>query len=194
VNNNNIIFVLGNGRSGTHFLAELISTCRTYQYNGEEEPLFSLSCKINIESKTELLPELIELYKGKNNYIDKCHPNLWIADKLHDIFPKALFVCAYRDKEGTINSMLKHKGCMSWFHRITDFPNRYLGIESADVISNSTDAELCEYRWQAHQNQIEYLKAKKLTNFFFFDYDNRVKEAKRLDYFLRINTDKSIIK
>jgi hypothetical protein len=197
-----IVFILGNGRSGTHFVAELINSSGKFEYNGEEEPMFTISCRLNILGEKDLLPKLIDLYKDiekmrKNKilgYIDKCHPNLFIAEKLRENIKDAVFICISRSLEGTTQSMLKHEGCMSWFKKVTNFPNKYLGLESIEETKSLTNEELIKKRWLAHQQEIEYLKSKKYNNFFFFDYDNRQNDAKRLDYFLRIKTDKSIIR
>jgi len=188
MNLNNIIFILGNGRSGTHMIADLIKS------SGEEEPAFTLSCKINIYNQYELIPDLLNFYKNKNNYIDKCHPNLWIANLLKTNFPNAKFIIAVRQKPGNMESMLKHNGCMSWFNdKNIKFPNKFIGVQSESQLKKISKTELCELRYTSHINEITNLKN---NNFraLYFEYENRFEHANLLEKYLNIKIDKTILR
>jgi hypothetical protein len=67
----------------------------------------------------------------KNFYLDKSHPNIWIADKIKEEFPEAKFVGIERNPFATVSSMLKHRGVMKWHRDWKSFPvpNRFLGID-----------------------------------------------------------------
>src|SRR5262245_13442039 len=112
------VFVVGTGRSGTHWLAYILQRHPEIRMTIEKEPMFGWSTRIalNPELSDRLLWKLILFYRiqfwisAPRHYLDKSHPNIWIAEDLARAFPDALFLGILRDPYGTVASMLRHKG------------------------------------------------------------------------------------
>ena len=94
------VFVIGTGRSGTHWLGYSLGNHPEVRATVEVEPMFGLSKRmaLNPALEGELLGRLIKAYKWQlfksspRLYLDKSHPNIWIAEKLKKAFPQALFI------------------------------------------------------------------------------------------------------
>ncbi|WP_081619707.1 sulfotransferase [Thioalkalivibrio sp. ALE12] len=197
------IFVLGTGRSGTHWLGDIIGAHPDITANVENPPIFPWVTRMAIAPETEgrLYPKLVRRYCYEHaavtprHYLDKSHPNIWLAEQLARTFPEALFVAARRDAFGTVNSMLQHAGVMEWIHRWQEYPlpNRFLGIPQNHA---ETYAELplegkCAVRWRAHILQLAHLEKTLGPRLAVFDYDclqdNTKVEMERMREFLSLN-------
>ena len=97
-----LVFVLGTGRSGTHWLGYTLKAHSDFAVAIEKEPAFGWVKEMALRqnSRDELLPKLAEYYEQeaaickKAFYVDKSHPNIWIADRLANLLPGSLF-CGY---------------------------------------------------------------------------------------------------
>jgi hypothetical protein len=117
----------------------------------------------------ELFGQLVAAYQRQLSessprlYLDKSHPNIWIAEKLKDAFPQALFLGIERNPYATVASMMKHPGVSAWHKHWREFPipNRFLGItpELADVYDSIPFAAQCAMRWVAHHERMNALRA-----------------------------------
>jgi len=163
------VFVIGTGRSGTHWLGYSLGDHPEVRATVEEQPMFGLSTKMALDPglESQLFVKLVQAYKSQlvksapKLYLDKTHPNIWIAEKLKDAFPQALFVGIERNPYATVASMLKHKGVLAWHVRWREFPipNRFLGIteELASTYDNIPLASQCAIRWVAHHDRMNKL-------------------------------------
>jgi hypothetical protein len=178
------VFVIGTGRSGTHWLGYSLGTHQEIRATVEVEPMFSLSTRMALNPTLEkkLFKRLVAAYKWqlfKSStplYLDKSHPNIWIAEKLKENFPESLFVAIERNPFATVASMMKHKGVSAWHKRWREFPipNRFLGIseEQSHVYDTIPFASQCAMRWVAHHNKIKELKSILEEDLFLISHES----------------------
>ncbi len=163
------VFVVGSGRSGTHWLGYILEAFPNTHVTVEKEPIFPWVVEMaqHPEREPSLFPRLAERYRGEHrvvlpkHYVDKSHPNLWIAERLAGEFPEARFVAIWRTLEGTVASMLKHDGVRHWVEAWDKEPcaSRFLGV-TEDMIPayrRMSIAERCAVRVIAHHREIERL-------------------------------------
>lgn len=163
------VFLVGCGRSGTHLLARSLSAHPLVHATVETEPIFGLSTAMAMNAQLEEIAfeVLARCYRSqlrrsqRRIYLDKSHPNLWIAERLKDEFRKAQFIGIERNVFATVASMLKHRGVLEWHTRWREFPipNRFLGIdvETAATYGDLPLAGKCALRWLAHRNRLAAL-------------------------------------
>ena len=186
------VFVIGTGRSGTHWLGYALKNHPEVRATVEAQPMFGLSTQIalNPTMEKQLLPRLVNAYKkqlrktSRRLYLDKSHPNIWIAEQLQAEFPEALFVGIERDPYATVASMMKHAGVSSWHHRWKEFPlpNRFLGIDEGAAASYESlpFAAKCAMRWIAHHQRMEELMKFLGDRLFVISYESFATETRRV--------------
>ena len=136
----------------------------------ERPRFFKPSAEMALDPSTRgsNLPRLVRLYRyeiarvAPRHFADKSHTNIWIADRLGEAFPQAVFVAVRRDVYGTVASMLRHRGVQRWSQnwRRYPLPNRFLGVEGGegdwydglDVAARST------LRWISHEDRFDELR------------------------------------
>ncbi|ACA99497.1 MULTISPECIES: sulfotransferase family protein [Cyanophyceae] len=180
------IFIIGTGRSGTHWLGYSLENHPDIRATIEAKPMFNLSTRIALDPNLEekLIGRLIRSYKWQilasypRRYLDKTHPNIWIAEKLKRAFPNAVFIGIERSPYATVSSMMNHKGVSAWHQRWKNFPlpNRFLGItpELANIYDEIPMAAKCALRWSAHHEQMQKLKEILGENILVIHYENFV--------------------
>lgn len=178
------VFVIGTGRSGTHWLGYSLGNHPGVSATVEASPMFDLatSMALNPALEPELFGRLVRAYKWQllkaapRLYMDKTHPNIWIAEKLKKTFPDALFVGIERNPYATVASMMKHSGVLAWHKRWREFPvpNRFLGItpEIAGTYDDIPLVSQCAMRWLAHHNRIKELKNTLGDDFLVISYES----------------------
>ena len=90
------VFVIGTGRSGTHWLGHSLIGHPEVRATIEVEPMFGLSVRMALDAarEAELFDRLVAAYESQLSqchtriYLDKSHPNIWIAEKCSDITGK----------------------------------------------------------------------------------------------------------
>ena len=160
------VFVLGSGRSGTHWLGRTIATHPDVTATIEAQPMFRWSLTMAMDPSIErtLFKPLCHAYEGWLEqattplYMDKSHQNIWLAEKLHLAFPAARFAGITRNPYATIASMLRHSGVLRWHRRWREYPvpNRFLGIEESDLetYDDLPMVAKCARRWMAHRDRM----------------------------------------
>lgn len=164
--------MVGCGRSGTHWLAEVLGAHPDLHALVEAPQIFPLATSIALDPGRvrRELPLLVRRYRramrrcAPRRLVDKSHPNLWLVDELLEAFPAARFVAIRRDPYATVHSMLRHPGVRRWcdtWHRYP-IPNRFLGITSAGcrAYALATLTERLSLRWRAHAERIDELVAR----------------------------------
>lgn len=198
------IFVIGTGRSGTHWLGDILGGHRDIHVTVEKPPIFPWVTEMALDPgrRAALLPRLLRRYRLEHaavtprHYADKSHPNLWIAEALAEAFPEARFVGIRRDVFGTVASMLKHEGVQRWIHgwRRYPVPNSFLGIDQdeAERYESRSLAGRCALRWRSHMEELERLRDRLGSRLLLIDYDrlqnHTADELKRLTGFLDLAT------
>lgn len=198
------IFVVGSGRSGTHWLGYMIGAHPDIAATVEKPPIFPWVTQMALrpEMVGQLYPKLVRRYRHEHgvvlpkHYLDKSHPCIWIAELLAESFPEALFVGIKRDVFGTVNSMLQHEGVLAWIHRWRDYPlpNRFLGIgpDSAAAYDPLPIEAKCAIRWKAHVMQLERLEGVLGKRLMILEYSNLHMdigaELSRISAFLNLKT------
>lgn len=165
------IFIIGTGRSGTHWVANILKGHPDIQITIEKPEIFLPVTRMALDfgNKQKLLPELIARYRWEHSqvapqhYADKSHPNIWWAEKLAEAFPNSLFVGTNRNPYATVASMLKKTGVLAWHQRWKEFPipNPFLGITQRNMkdYEKMSLAAKCALRWRSHQERMEYLRS-----------------------------------
>ena len=166
-----IIFVIGTGRSGTHWLGYILESHPYIKATIEERAIFGLVTKIalNQHKKNKIYPKLVKKYKrqlqsnSQYHYMDKSPPNIWLAEDLTKTFDHAKFIGIIRNPYATISSMLKHPGVVRWHENWKRYPipNQFLGItpEIAKNYETMTIVEKCMLRWISHLRQMKFLQS-----------------------------------
>ena len=169
----NSIFIVGTGRSGTHFLCRTlrgfsnVDDFRDGKENGHilrEVAMSALTHKPLSNNVIEYYKSQIETAKNKNKiFLDQHHPNLFHITQLHEIFPDAIFLATDRPMEQVVASMLNHRGVRSWANNAHKhdyvYPNQFLGIDNIEDTKIESHI-LCAKRVTAHNLFREYILEK----------------------------------
>ena len=163
------IFVIGSGRSGTHWLGHILEAFPETHVTIERPPIFPWVVEMAQRPTMEdaIFPRLAACYRDEHrkvlpkHYVDKSHPNLWLAERLATEFPEARFVAIWRSLEGTVASMLKHEGVRHWVE-VWDSRrgvNRFLGVtrELIPAYRHMSVTARCAVRVIAHAAEINRL-------------------------------------
>lgn len=198
------IFVLGTGRSGTHWLGYILGAHPDIHATIEKPPIFPWVTRMALDPSTRaaLMPKLLRRYDQEHvlvaprHYADKSHPTIWIAEDLAAAFPTARFIGIVRDPYGTVASMLRHEGVMRWIHRWREFPvpNRFLGITEAvaPTYESMHIAGRCALRWRAHHERMTELRPRLGDRMLVLSYEalqtETASELDRIARFLDLGT------
>ncbi|MDZ5696130.1 sulfotransferase [Chelativorans sp. M5D2P16] len=164
------IFVLGTGRSGTHWVAWILEPHTALHTLIEKPPIFNWVTEMAIDPSAEarLLPGLLRRYQLEaasarpKRLLDKSHPNIWLAEQLAEAFPAARFIGVLRDVFGTVASSLRHEGVRYWAENWDAYPvpNRFLGVseDNREAYARMSLAGRCAVRWHAHLRRLDELE------------------------------------
>jgi hypothetical protein len=196
------IFVLGTGRSGTHWVAWILEAHPELGALIEKPPLFHWVTEMAIDPMAEdrLFAPLTRRYRLEaaglrpKRLLDKSHPNIWLAEALAERFPKAQFVGVLRDVFGTVASSLRHEGVRYWAEHWEEYPvpNRFLGVteENCGLYAEMSLAARCAVRWHAHLHRLDELETRlgeRMIRLRYSDLQTNTRpELHRLQEFLRL--------
>lgn len=165
-----LVFVMGCGRSGTHWLGETLDGHQDIRVMVENPAFFEpiTHAALNPEKSPDVLKMLAPRYRRECRrtreswLVDKSHPSLWLAEDLSERFPGARFIGIQRNPGGTVASMLRHGGVNHWVRNWRRFPvpNRFLGIDAAVAESYETLSDVHKHtlRWIAHARRMAELR------------------------------------
>lgn len=181
-----MIFIVGSGRSGTHWLARSFEDSGA-NVIGEKDVAFKMSVRaaLNLVERPEYTKKLVMRYRSLTcEHVDKCHPNLWVAPDLAAQIPGARFIFMRRGITGIVRSMLDHAGTLRWVLEWDkygdDCDRRFLGkLKSFDP---ATMAGRCAARAAMHLRRQDELRC---LQSFRFDYDDAVKDPHRVESEIR---------
>ena len=165
-----VVFVMGSGRNGTHWLGYILDSHPDIRATVEKVEIFEVVTRMAMvpHERHALISQLIREYRGQRAgtaerwYADKSHPSLWIAEYLADAIPPARFIGILRDPYQAVASMIRHEGVSRWptIWREFPVPNRFLGIDHAEAerYDRRTTAEKHALRWLSHARRLDELE------------------------------------
>ncbi len=173
-----MVFVVGTGRSGTHFLTRcLIRHPRVTDLTGGAENPLVFQNSVRLAAGTAKRGDgwllvwkyrMMRLRAGKKVLVDQSHPNLWNFELLSASFPSAAWLALVRDPRSVVASMLEHSGVRArteeW--RSYPFPNPFLGLTKTSKagFERASLAGKCAYRWLSHaERTLELVRAGAVT-------------------------------
>jgi hypothetical protein len=194
------VFILGTGRSGTNWIAEALASHPDVRATIEVQPMFRWATQMALDprKKRRLLRRLVWAYRWQllrsvpRQYLDKSHPDIWLAEDLQRAFPRAGFLGMEREPYATVASSLRHPGVSKWFARWREFPipNRFLGIDeaTAETYDSLPLAARGALRWKAHHERMQELATVLGDRFLLVNYEpfatNTAEELVRIQRFL----------
>jgi len=182
------IFIIGTGRSGTHWLSQILDSHHQFFAIAERWPYFPWTVRMAIdnEEKRKLFPRMLLAYRighslvAPRNFVDKSHPNIWLAEDLAANLPDALFLGIQRGVFATVSSMLKHSGVRRWCEDWEEYPvpNRFLGIteDNRSMYENLSLAGKCAVRWKVHERRLSRLQEGLGSRCMIIEYEYLAKE------------------
>lgn len=170
INDSGPVFIIGTGRSGTHFLCSCLNLFPSLDdaFNGKESKyIFNHLTDLTVNSKA-LTKSVIGYYRCMMNsvypkiFLDQTHPNIWHVEQLLNAFPGARFIAISRDVSSVVYSMKNHEGVAAWGKSHLNYPkpNRFLGIteKNKNVYENHlTELQRYVFRWCSHEDRIAEL-------------------------------------
>lgn len=178
-----LAIIVGCGRSGTTWLAGQIGRAPQVTLSVEQRPLFDYVMR-TVYGRPDCFEQVVEEYRDllfrcpTAWHVDKCHPALWLAERLAAALPKLCFLAVVRGPHGTVASTLRHKASRVRLDRWREdgFPNRFLGIETAgdyETWQGLTPTERATWKWCAHAAEVLRLGLRPV------DYEAAVAEPER---------------
>lgn len=181
--NSKYIFIIGSGRSGTHFIGRAIGEHPQVELFLEDTKNFNLVKKVAIlEKGDKYLHRLLKRYKklqeksDKTWILEKSHPNIWLTESLLLHFPDSYFIGMQRDLYQVVSSMLNHGGInnvKSWYDLLPmDKNSKFLGLNEYNIeyFKDLPIEAKCTIRWLSHSFELERLKNKYPDRVLVFDY------------------------
>lgn len=168
----NAIFIVGTGRSGTHFLTRLLLGFRnTWDPLGGREDPKRLNALAKAAIHHDRLPDWVladyqaQASAGSGVYLCQDHPNVFFADRIAAAKHGAVFLYTDRPTHQVVASMMRHHGVMAWYdyarswrrrylHQVP-FPNRFLGLEVRSQIWDLPMHLLCAKRVISHRQAFQ---------------------------------------
>lgn len=164
------VFVIGTGRSGTHYLCSCLNTFPglTDCFGGRESPwMFHEVARLTVHNQP-LTTAVRGYYNAMHRraspkrLVDQTHPNLWHAEALLQQFPKAQLLAISRNVYSVVYSMQRHEGVSRWIEEHSRYPkpNRFLGVSQEQIelyTEELTDLQRAVFRWCSHEERITEL-------------------------------------
>lgn len=189
------VFIVGTGRSGTHFTCRsILGFSNAFDPHNGRECLETLRSVAQAAIQHKKYPKTVYAYyqkqlsfleKGKI-FVDQHHPNIFFTDVLKEIFESPVFLYPKRDIEQVVASMINHPGVLAWYDYAkrnrklfgfiskAPFPNKFLGLKDFKLIDELPLHLLCAMRVLVHDHV-----ARELTNscnFKVVEYQSLVKD------------------
>lgn len=174
------VFVVGTGRSGTHF------TCRamagfanvTDPLGGQENHDVLKGIATSALYHRPLPTSVLAYYSARKDalgegrvLLDQHHPNLFFFDQISQVFDDLVYLYPSRPVVQVVASMMRHRGVMSWYQVARDgfsplsftkrvpVPNRFLGLRDRAELETLPTHLLCALRVLAHNRRMAELAA-----------------------------------
>lgn len=178
------IFIVGTGRSGTHWAGHTLAAHPSITATIEEKEIFNLvkTAATNPSQKSSVMPKIIKFYRRAHmnavpsHYLDKSHPNIWLVEELENKFDDALFIGIQRDAYQVVSSMLQHKILMdTWYTHWEEMgvPNEFMGVDNSNLedFKRASLAGKATFRWISHTNRHHELLKKMPKKYLLINHD-----------------------
>lgn len=98
-------------------------------------------------------------------FIDKCHPNLWMADNILRHWPKSIIFTmrpAEKHYNQVLNLMVRSTSCKKWCQTFAGlpYPNKFIGAKTRTEYQSLDIRGRCRSRLMSHIEEIDRLAAK----------------------------------
>lgn len=164
-------FVVGTGRSGTHFLTSVLlenpklADLRSGKENHKILKRVAKAAQLNakqVPAANIAYYRFAKILVGNRVFLDQSHSNIHFVSDISNRLAGAYFIALWRDTNAIVSSMLLHEGVLNWYKTAASkpFPNIFLGNVSKTEFENMSLTEKCALRVVQHKNQI--IKASKL--------------------------------
>lgn len=198
---NEPIFIIGSPRSGTTFLGKIIENIPTISYNFEP-PMTKYYSKLVYDREVthkeaekfykltySILYKLIN--KNKIRFAEKTPRNVFVAEFLYKIFPKAKFIYIYRDGRDVACSLLNKP----WHLKTNEksmkrepggylygpFPHYYIEKDRHDEYYKTSDLHRCIWVWKNHVKKgIDLEKNMPKSVFFKIKYEELMSDPENV--------------
>jgi hypothetical protein len=188
-----IIFVVGTGRSGTHFTCHCLREFgRVDDFQNGQERGTTLFAIAHAAMMHESFPRAVlahyrmrrlQAFLRRRILVDQHHPNLFFIDDLLRLFPGSVFVYPSRPAVQVVASMIAHGGVSGWYDQIkagaltVPFPNRFFGLENVGQLTTEPAHRICWYRIRAHRAAALAARARHgADRVRFLDYESLVRD------------------
>lgn len=172
------VFVVGTGRSGTHFTCRALSGFANIHdpLKGREKMRILRDVATAAIFHDHMPERAIRYYEKRKTevaapsvFVDQHHPNLYFTDQLARIFDDPIFLYPRRPVVQVVASMLKHSGVLNWYRfarknlAATEnapsmpFPNRFLGLTDPGQLDALDVHQLCALRVLRHNAEMTRL-------------------------------------
>jgi hypothetical protein len=198
------IFIIGTGRSGTHFLCSCLNSFPSLDdgFEGRESKyIFDFLSELTVRDRP--MPKNVIGYYHymkrrvyPNALVDQTHPNIWHVETLIKNFPNAKFIALSRNVYSVVYSMKNHKGVAAWERNHMEYPkpNRFLGVTKNNEYIYSdklTDIQRFVFRWCSHEDRICELADRFPGHILRLSYEdlarNMEEEMERIADFISVN-------
>lgn len=201
------IFIIGCGRSGTHWVGNAIVSVPGYAGTVKDmdgvpsdvgKPLWNVRklcekfaynpldvTKADAVKVHALYQHLHKTHADGRCYVDKTHGFIWAAEVLAKLFPSALFVGTQRDVFPSAASLLYREGSMKarrrgnrW--RAYPVPNGPSGITTkiaSECYSGLTMPERAALLWKSHACKMERVKKNLGNRLLIVDFEETLKNS-----------------
>jgi hypothetical protein len=197
------VFVVGTGRSGTHFTVRLLngfSRAHDPLAGNENHRILSdiatAAIHHKLPSKTTADYYLRQLDRNRSIFLDQHHPNLFFTRHWAELLGEIVFIYPRRPTHQIVASMLRHKGVLSWYNYAQNwrqrwfnkvpYPNKFFGLTQASDISKLPTHLLCAHRVIAHRMAYEAAVIEGRSDLRSVNYESLVKDP--LAEFARVFT------
>ncbi len=190
------IFVVGTGRSGTHFTTRLLNDFEnTYDpLNGKEDPeilqnVAGAAIHHRLPSTRIGKKYQKRLQHKAGIFLDQHHPNLFFVTHWATLLEGIIFLYPQRPIYQIVASMLRHNGVMYWYQyakkwrcraiKKLPYPNQFLGVRRLADIDALPPHILCAHRVIAHQKTFEHSVPKMNGSLRSIEYEGLIDDPMR---------------
>lgn len=184
------LFIIGTGRSGTHFLTRHLSGFKNIHdpQKGKENSKLLREIATAALFHAEYPQNAVDYYtnqfsqKPANHiFLDQHHSNLFFTDELQRISSATIFLCPIRPLKQIVASMLNHEGVLSWYTYLKDhsavrppMPNQFFGIHTMEEFHTEEFHIICAKRVLSHYEKFSKLHQSFPEIFRWINYEKMV--------------------